>query len=251
MKIGLQTFTVRKIFQSEQDINYTLDKLRHMGIRYLELAYIPWNQDYIDLLETCLKKYDMKAISSQIKHTVIEKHFDELIRIHHQLGIRYMAVSIMPPRYLFAVKQFAKRLNTLGERLKKEKIQLLFHHHDHEFIRLPWGKAIDILTQELDPENVQYLSDTYWIAKKGYDVMEFLETYKSHIKALHLRGHHKKQDTNLSETDLTIGDIIQYGIDHEFYYGVIEQNSNDPLAQTEKSITRICQDGFTSCLGGK
>lgn len=255
MIIGLQTFTVRKIFQKESDIINTLTFLKSIGINYIELAYIPFNLQFITMLKKHLDDFGIQVISSQLKMKTIEADFDIIIKIHQLLNIKYMAVSVMPfKRLLFGergLKTLANELNILGKRTKEEGIQLMFHHHNYEFIKFKNRLAFDLLLENLNPEYVQILSDTYWVKKGGFNHLEFFKKYAAFIKALHLRGYKNNTDNNLKDSDIDIKEIIDYAIKHQFYYGVIEQNSNDPLPQIEKSVSQIKQDGFISHLGGK
>lgn len=251
-KIALQTFTVRRFMQNEKDLDNTLKKLSEMGIKNLELAYIPWTERFIDTLSRYLKKYDMMPISSQIKLSIIEKNLDMLIKIHNSLGIKYMAISVIPFRNLLlgrsGIKRLATRLNKLGKVLKKNDIQLMFHHHNYEFIRFGRKTQFDYICEMFDPEYVQILSDTYWIRKGNYNIIEFFEKYKSHIKACHLRGHLDEKDSNITETDSDFVEVINYIKKNNFYYGAIEQNTENEFEEIQKSLSLI-ENEFSDMLG--
>ena len=251
-KIALQTFTVRRLIQNENDLDRTLKQLSEMGIKHLELAYIPWTERFVDTLSRYLKKYNMNAISSQIKLSVIEKNLNMLIKVHKRLGIKYMAVSVIPFRNLLTgklgIKRLSKRLNKLGEVLKENDIQLMFHHHNYEFIRFGKRTQFDYICEYFNPKYVQILSDTYWIRKGGYNIIEFFERYESHIKACHLRGFDGKGDSNIVETDSNFADIINYIKKNNFYYGAIEQNTDKELEEIQKSLLLI-QENFSDMLG--
>lgn len=242
-KLGLQTFTVRRLMQNENDLDQTLQKLSDMGIKSLELAYIPWTELFMDTLSRYLKKYDMKAISSQIKLSVIEKNLDLLIKVHKSLGMKYIAVSVIPFRNLltgpWGLKRLAWRLNSLGKTLKDEGLQLMFHHHNYEFIKFGKKMALDILVDHFNPNYVQILSDTYWIRRGKFNVIDFFKKYKTHIKAVHLRGCLDKKDTNLYDGDVDFCKVLDYMKKHNFYYGVIEQNTTNEFEEIEKSIEVI------------
>ncbi len=254
MRIGLQTFTVRQTFQTKNDREDTLKRLKAMGILDLELAYIPWNEETIASLEESLPRHGMRAFSSQIKWSVINKRFEEIMDYHRRLNIQYMAVAVIPFRRLlfgnYGLKKFAEELNTLGKATKKHGVRLLFHHHNYEFFRFPKGMALDLLIKHIDPEYVGILCDTYWVHRGGFGWHEFFTTYENHIEALHLRGYHKKSDDNLLDTPMEVGQIIEYALNHTFGYIVIEQDTKQPFSDIKKSVTRIKNEGYVSQLGG-
>jgi len=248
MKIGLQTFTIRSFMQHEEDVEQTCKKLQEMGIKYLELAYVPFTLEYAKILQKYLLKYDLKVISSQLKLSVIQSKYSEIIAIHKLLNIHYMAISVIPFRYLLSgplgLKRLGKIVNKLGQTLQDEGIQLLFHHHNYEFVHFGKKTAFDYIIEYFDPDVVQILSDTYWIQKGGYDVVSFLTQYSSHIKALHLRGFIDNHDSNLEENSMEFKEVMEYAITHNFYYGVIEQNTKQPFEEINKSIRVIVQNGY-------
>ncbi len=255
MLIGLQTFTIRRIFQSENDIEKTLKNLKTMGINYLELAYFPFKMEKIKILKKYLEIYQIKVISSQIKYQTIINNFSEIMEIHQELNIRYIAISVIPFRRLFlgkyGLKKLANELNTLGERIEAYNIELLFHHHNYEFIKFNNKMAFDLLLKHLDPKKVKILSDTYWVKKGGFEVLAFLDKYKEYVKALHLRGYHNDSDSNFFDSDISLAQVIEYGKNNDFYYAVIEQNTKDELNEISKSVGYIKEAGYLDLLEEK
>jgi sugar phosphate isomerase/epimerase len=255
MIIGVQTYTIRKIFQTEEDIDFTLGKLYNFGVRNLELAYYPFNVESIRLLKKYLDKYSMTVTSCQIKYQVIVKKFDEIISILKMIGCKYLAISVIPFRRLLmgtkGLHRLAKELNALGEKTRNNGIQLLFHHHNYEFIKFRNKLAFDILMEKLDTDSVQILSDTYWIKKGGFSCLEFLEKHHGAIKALHLRGYIHTSDSNLAENEIDFKEVIEYAINNNFYYAVIEQNTDRPLEELEKSINYVIDAGFGNYFNKK
>ena len=255
MIIGVQTYSIRKIFQTEEDIDFTLGKLHDLGIRNLELAYYPFTLESITLLKKYLDKYSMAIISCQIKYKVILKHFDGIINILKMLDCKYLAISVIPFRRLLmgtkGLHRLAREFNALGEKTKNHGVQLLFHHHNYEFIKFRKKLAFDILTEKIDSDLVKILSDTYWIKKGGFSCIEFFDNYNENIKALHLRGYIHTADSNLAENEIDFKEVIEYAIDNNFYYAVIEQNTNNPLEELEKSINYVKDAGYGNCFNRK
>lgn len=252
MLIGLQTFTIRKMFQTEAEIDHTLSSLKKLGINYLELAYYPFKLTKIMTLKKYLDKYQIQVISSQIKYKTIVRNFSEIIKIHQVLNIKYMAISVIPFKRLFmgnyGIKKLANELNNLGDKVKQYQIQLLFHHHNYEFIKFNKVMAFDILLSNLDNEKVQILSDTYWVKKGGFDCLDFITKYRRFVKALHIRGYKKRSDSNLLENEIDFSQIIAYARKNNFYYGVIEQNTDFVFSELKKSIQLINELDFQDLL---
>lgn len=255
MILGLQTFTIRNLIQDEEMIDKILKDLNQLGIKYLELAYVPFTLAYANMLKKYVDKYDMKVISSQLKLKVIQRKFNEVMAVHKLLNIKYMAISVIPFRYLLTgppgLKRLGNILNKLGKKVREHQLQLMYHHHNYEFIKFGRRTALDFLVSYFDPKYVQILADTYWIKKGKYDVITFFKTYESHIKAVHLRGYLNKQDSNLIESTIDFIEVINYMNTHKYDYGVIEQNTKNEIKEISKSISYLIENGFGPLLGGK
>jgi sugar phosphate isomerase/epimerase len=255
MKIGLQTFTIRKLIQDEEHIDQTFKIIHEMGIKYLELSYIKFDKQNIDLIEMYMHKYHLKAISSQIPFKDIVKRSMELIRIHKQLDMKYIAVSVIPFRYLcfgpLGMKRLAYQLNKLGQLYKKHGIRLLFHHHNYEFFKYKKKMALDYLVENLDKNNCGLLTDTYWMRVGGFEIISFLEKYADYIDAVHLRGYIDQKNTNLLESDRDFKDVLAYMKTHDIAYGVIEQDTQNEIEEIKKSIKMINASTYKKYLNAK
>ncbi len=251
-KIGLQTFTIRRYIQKEKDIDKSFKLLSDKGIKYLELAYVDFNLNNVQLIKKYLDKYQLQVISTQIKYPIILKHYDEIVQILKLLNASYLAISVIPFRSLYLGKKrlikYVNCMNKLGQCLKNDGLKLLFHHHNYEFIKYHHELAIDIIINHMNPNYVNLLTDTYWISKGGFNVLEFLKNHCQVIKGIHLRGIKNNRDTNLLDSEFDFKPIIDFMIKNQIPYGAIEQNTKEPFTEIEKSIKQIQSLGGIKCL---
>ena len=94
-----------------------------------------------------------------------------------------------------AVRELALRLNKVGETLKKEGAELLYHNHNVELLPLGNGKrACDLLLSETDPAFVNFEFDSYWFADGGADAKAWMRRLGSRMKLWHVtdRGSRRK-----------------------------------------------------------
>lgn len=251
-KISLQTFTIRKHIQEEKDIDCTFKKLKDIGINYLELSYVDFTLDNIKIIKKYLDKYNIKVLSTQIKLNKIIKNYSEIVKIHKLLNAKYIAISVIPFHSLllreFGLKKLSTKINNLGKKLKEDGLELLFHHHNFEFIKFNNKMALDILVENFNPDYVNILSDTFWIKKGNFDVISFLKKYQCKIKGIHLRGHKyissRGVDSNLVDSAIDFKEVINYSMSEDIPYLAIEQNTSTPLEDIEKSVNHIKGLGF-------
>ena len=95
----------------------------------------------------------------------------------------------MPPRTdLGELKKFIADFNRAAESYAKHGFKLTYHNHHFEFVRIDGYKTLmDILAEELDPNNISFVADTCWIAAGGASVNAWLEKLAGRIDILHLK----------------------------------------------------------------
>ncbi len=185
MKTAIQLFTLCEF--CEKDLKGTLQKVAEAGYDGVELfrlhGYTPQE------VRAMLDEYCLQAVSTH--HIGIddwEQNFEENLQAAKTLGLRY---SIMPCANLSTEDEWhdlARRLNVIGEKLRKEGIRYGYHNHEHE-IKLTYGDktAMDILMEDTDPQNVVWQMDTGLVRRCGGDPVKFAEKYADRIPLIHAR----------------------------------------------------------------
>lgn len=255
-QLSLQTFTIRKFLKHEKDMMTIISKLKDLGIHTLEAARIDFDLKTARAFINICQKYDMRIGSSQIKFHTINENFDEIVEIHKLWDCKYIAVSVLPMKYLLkkeqGLKEFANELNKLGERLSLHNLQLLFHHHHFEFIKYGDKLGLELLIENTDPKYVGFVLDTYWIQRGGKTPQELIERYKGRAKVVHLRDYKIRfskfdllpSDCEIGNGNLDFKKIIDSSIANGVVYMAIEQNSKEPIESIRKSVENIKQMGF-------
>lgn len=93
-----------------------------------------------------------------------------------------------------ALHDLAGRLNRVGEVLKKEGVELLYHNHNVELLPLGGGKrAYDLLIDETDPCFVNFEFDSYWFTDGGADAKSWMKRLGSRMKLWHVTDRGSRQ----------------------------------------------------------
>ena len=93
-----------------------------------------------------------------------------------------------------AVRELTVRLNKVGETLKKESVELLYHNHNVELLPLANGKrAYDVLIDETDPAFVNFEFDSYWFTDGGADAKAWMKRLGSRKKLWHVTDRGSRQ----------------------------------------------------------
>ncbi|MBR5343406.1 MAG: sugar phosphate isomerase/epimerase [Oscillospiraceae bacterium] len=110
-----------------------------------------------------------------------------------------------------AVRELAVRLNKAGEALKGGGLNLLYHNHNVELLRLPSGRrAYDLLIEETDPETVNFEFDSYWFTDGGADAKAWMQKLGRRMKLWHLTDRGSRQ-SGPAMTPILKADSVELG----------------------------------------
>lgn len=249
MKTVLQLYTVRKL--TKKQLRPVLEQIRHAGYDGIEAARIPFDENTAGILKEAGQNLGLEVVSSQIKLFHLRDEFKQMCHWLHTVECSNAVVSVLPKEVFGkgedAFKRFCTQLNLLGKQYSREGIQLAFHHHNFEFLKYGDKRGITLLLENLNPEYVKIICDTFWIQKGGYTPEHFLKQLGDFSLGVHLRDYDVKGKIPLIyATDAPIGEgllnmeaIIRQCYDNNMEYMAVEQNSKDPLNDMKRSMDAI------------
>ena len=260
-EISLQTYTIRKFLKTPAGRDEAFAKIKSMGINAVELARVKFTPGVISQISSLCSNRGIKVLSTQMKLREIEADPEWTVKLHRQLGCTVCAVSVIDLsalRSAAGLKIYAQRLNILGGRLKQEGIRLLFHHHNFEFVPLEGSDGFNILSGCLNPDNVGFVLDTYWLQRSGHSPAAFIRSLKGRVGGIHLRDFSLRPPMSfprITDTELGCGNIdfqavYQAACDVGCGYMAIEQTSPDPWRSIGQSIAHIKKIGLGDHLQG-
>ncbi|MDC7233697.1 MAG: sugar phosphate isomerase/epimerase [Spirochaetales bacterium] len=253
-ELALQTFTIRKFLKKEADRNKAFRQMKKAGVSGIELARVSFTPPVIAHINKLRKRENIDVLSTQIKLDTILKDLDWTIEFHKMLECPRAVVSVISHKHLkkgrSGLKEYGALLNDTGKTLKEEGIQLLFHHHNYEFVPLAGEEDVDgmtVLLEVLDPEYVNLVLDTYWLQRSGHDPAAFIRSMSGRVKGVHLRDMTLKgplwnpgiRDCALGEGNLDFKGILEACEEAGVEYAAIEQDSSDPWKSVERSLAHL------------
>jgi sugar phosphate isomerase/epimerase len=257
-KMGLQLFTVRAAMA--KDVDGTLKQVAAMGyeefetygfdpegMRYYGLPAKEFAQRLRDLkLTTPSGHYDLNRFASASADD-LNRYVDRCVEGAHALEQSYITWPLLDAgdRTIDKFKSVAARLNAIGERLKKAKLQVAYHNHDFEFVEQNGQIGYDVILKETDPALVKLQMDLYWIARGSkLTPNEWFKRAPGRFVMWHVKDMHK---TSRDYTELGNGSIDftriwpdagLAGLRHYF----VEQGGNfthDPLRSVADSADYV------------
>jgi len=189
-------------------------------------------------IRAALDDAGLKAIAAHVAIEPFEKDFDANVKFWKTVGNKDLAPGGMMNDCkddLEAWLRGAKRLDTLGAKLREAGFRLSYHNHNFEFGKFPGDdrRKIDILMEATKPENLCAELDLAWVLVGGADPATYIRKYKGrcptvHVKDVVLAKNGKKQHfTPLGQGEQNWPEIFAAGDQAGIEWYIYEQDSGE------------------------
>ena len=202
---GMTLYTVRDQMGTEPQ--ETLEKVADIGYKYVEAVNYEDGKFYgmsPKAFKKELKKLGMIPLSVHMGSVTLD-NADQLIKDVKAAGFKYF-VAPVPPMGMFKydhatqsismtdnVDSLVHVLSVIGEKCTASGLQFLYHNHHFEFMKNKNGIVpIDYMLENLDPANVNFQMDLYWVTKAGADPVAYFEKYPGRFKLWHVKDMDKE-----------------------------------------------------------
>ncbi|MBQ4110817.1 MAG: sugar phosphate isomerase/epimerase [Clostridia bacterium] len=218
-KIGLQLYSVRENFKTEEQARATFKKLKELGFDEVQTAGC-YDFSYDKFYEMA-NDAGLEIVGTHDNLQMMVDDIEKAIDNHKKLHTTNMGVGGFFPQKLDVaeVEAFIEKANKIAARIAKEGMKFTYHNHSHEFVVLENGKSVmEMLIEGLDPENTSFVLDSYWVQNAGGDVCTWIEKLKGRIDILHL----KDMAVRFNENRETISYITEVGNGNLDFKKIIE-----------------------------
>jgi len=195
LPIGCQLYPVGKLI--EQDFTGTLKQLAAIGYKTVELCspasyqtsgFAPLTKMKAAEIRKTIEAAGLRCESCHYQFQELKDKLDDRMAYAKELGLKQMIVATFGLPQNATMADWAKaagELNKLGERTKKEGIQLGFHNHNFEFKEIDGVLIYDKLMGELDPKLIK-MQFQVAVVSLGYQAPTYLRKYPGRFISLHL-----------------------------------------------------------------
>lgn len=182
--VGLQLYSIRE--QMEADMDGALKQVKEMGYDYVEFAgYFGKTGEEVKAL---LDKHGLTAISVHRAPSFFQEDMEGEIAFLKAIGAKYSAIPHYAAKnYYEDWKGTMDLFQSLGEKLKENGIQLLYHNHDFEFEAIDGTPIIEKMYQDIPNEIMAPEYDTCWVHYAGKNPAEYLKAYTGEMKVVHIK----------------------------------------------------------------
>ena len=186
IKLGYQIYSARE--EAEKDLAAVCAKLKEFGYDGVEFAgFYGYTAEQINDI---LNANGLAAVSSHVPYVSIVEDMAGTIAFHKAIGCKFIAVPYLDeqtrpgaPGFAAAIRNIAK----FGAMCKAEGIQLLYHNHDFEFIKLSGQYGLDFLYDAIPAELLATELDTCWVNVAGENPAAYIRKYAGRCPVVHLK----------------------------------------------------------------
>jgi len=186
--LAAQLYTVRQFTQTLSGFAESIDKIRRIGYRAVQVSGIGpiAHEDVARITEGA----GMTICITHISFDQLRNHTAEVIEQHQMWKCRHVAVGSMPGEYRDSedgYRRFADEASQVGEKLAKAGLTFSYHNHSFEFCRFGKKIGLEILYEASDPRYLKAELDTYWVQHGGGNPAEWVRRMKNRMPVVHLK----------------------------------------------------------------
>ena len=198
LPVAVQVYSVRD--DAGADLRGTLEKIKAMGYDGVEFAGLYGNEP-AEIKKMC-EEIGLVPISAHVPYLDMVADPKGVLSQYAEIGCEYVAIPYLTPEYRPGTPAFPEVIENakmLGKVAKELGMQLLYHNHDFEFLKIDGKYALDILYDEVPAEYLQTELDTCWVNVGGEVPADYIKKYSGRSPVVHLKDFYGEKSENMYE----------------------------------------------------
>ena len=186
LPIAIQLYSVRD--DMEKDFEGTVKKIKELGYEGVEFAGL-FGKTGVEVKELC-DDLGLVPVSAHVPYYDMLENPAEVLKDYKDLGCKYVVVPYLTEECRPGTDGWndtVKGIRKIGEVAKEMGIQLLYHNHDFEFLKIDGKYALDILYDTVPADLLQTEIDTCWVNVGGEEPAAYVEKYTGRAPIVHLK----------------------------------------------------------------
>ncbi len=189
LPIAIQLYSVRD--EMEQDFEGTVKKVKEMGYEGVEFAGL-FGKSGKEVKAIC-DEIGVVPVSAHVPYYDMLENPEKVLADYKDMGCKYVAVPYLTEECRPGTDGWASTvegIRKIGEAAKAMGIQLLYHNHDFEFLKIDGEYALDILYSTISADLLATEVDTCWVNVGGENPAEYVLKYTGRAPVVHLKDFH-------------------------------------------------------------
>ena len=200
--IGVQMSTIAPAKMPSFDAYDVMAKLTDIGFHCAEVSQVPMTKENVAGFRRAIDElnFNFSSLSAAVaplfpgmpgEYLSNEDDYKKMLDDARALDCDMFRIGMMPMNAIGDVQKcidFAKRAEEYCLKLKEDGIDLYYHNHHIEFMKLENGKYLLDVLRENAP-HMGFELDTHWIHRGGENPVEFIKKYAGSVRLLHLKDY--------------------------------------------------------------
>ena len=196
--VAVQMYTVRN--EAKENFYGTLKKIKAMGYDGVEFAGLCGHTG-VEVKEMC-EDIGLVPISAHVSYDEMMTDPEGVLSVYSTIGCKYVVVPYLkeeqrPDKECFG--EIVENIAMLCGVAKKLGMQMLYHNHDFEFMKINGKYALDVLYDTVPADLLQTELDTCWVNVGGEDPVTYLLKYAGRAPVLHLKDFFGEKSEDMYE----------------------------------------------------
>ncbi len=196
--IAVQIYSVRN--EAKADLKGTLKAIKEMGYDGVEFAGL-YDLAPEDIRDMC-REIGLVPISAHVPFMDMVKNPNGVLSQYATIGCKYVAIPSMPADWRPGTPNYGyilELIKIIGKAAKDVGLQLCYHNHDFEFMKIDGKYALDIMYDIVPADLLATELDTCWVNVGGENPAEFVKKYTGRAPVVHLKDFEGSKSANMYE----------------------------------------------------
>ena len=201
LPVAVQLYSVRD--DMEKDFYGTINAMKELGYDGIEFAGL-FGEDPEKIKAYC-EEIGIVPISAHVPYYDMLENPEAVLADYKTIGVKYVVVPYLTEECRPGTDGFAatvEGIRKIGAAAKELGIQLLYHNHDFEFVKIGEEYALDVLYSTVPEDLLKTEIDTCWVNVAGVNPAEYVEKYTGRAPVVHLKDFKKSGEGNGKLYDL-------------------------------------------------
>ena len=198
LSVAVQVYSVRDF--AKEDFRGTLQKIKDMGYDGVEFAGLYGNAP--EEVKALCEEIGLVPISAHVPFADMRKDCEAVLSAYATVGCKYIVIPYLNPEDRPGADGWEKTIEdaaAIGKAAKEKGLQLLYHNHDFEFMKIDGKYALDILYDTVPADYLATEIDTCWVNVGGENPADYVRKYTGRAPVVHLKDFFGEKSDDMYE----------------------------------------------------
>lgn len=212
--IGVQMSTIAPAKMPSFEPFEVMSKLVDLGYHCAEVSQVPMTKENVAGFRRAIDElnFNISSLTAAVapmvpgmpgEYLCNPDDYKKMLDDARTLNCDMFRIGMMPMNAIGSVEKcidFAKQAEEYALKLKEDGIDLYYHNHHMEFMKVNGEYLLDVLRQ--NAPHLGFELDTHWIQRGGENPVEFIKKYAGVVRLLHLKDY---RIANVNMPDMSEG----------------------------------------------